>query len=755
MRILVDITNPTDRTLDLTRMISVPWVRVLYKKQHPFIRDIGRDRDAYITLSYPHSLTINPFRTLRALDLATPELFGVSFWQKWRGEGKRPRSLDLCPPLRIPFGGVDIRSSKGEAIISSVQDRSEKILFSFLTARKYPDLFVRTLPPWRRVIRFFRTRKRIWKRVWYGLFILTIALILFGIHFLQYIQYSFHEAEKRLEHILIANSNTEIQNDILKARATFERANIFLTPIFLFLDNPIIHIDRVRSARSIIDAWLATTRGVDALARTLPKWFTYSWTLDTLPREETLTPSYRAPPRDIRVLSRYGINEPTKWYEENRGAIHTFLSEMRNAENALKGFTTLWENTKDARILDLRDTLGRLTRYSEFMLDHEESLLRMLWHDEPMRYIVFNQNRDEIRANGWFPWTIFTFTLFQWNILQYRKDDVYYYDWNLFPNTTVPPAWLESFGTFWLRDVTYYPLFRESLEKANSFVEKSGEETITTGIALHQGIIEDILAKVWSVTLSWVSMPFTAENFSPLMSTLVEAKFAKEKTPKDILFTFADALEKKVINEGKIWPVLAILEDALSSGEITIRSRDDITDAFLRSLNTFDRFVWDKDNWVYPLFTNVGGNKSDRFVYRRIERTAVMQEDCRVENTLTIHNTHTFTESDESIIMQYLDMLGITGKEIRKKLLFIEGKGNNVSFIRIIAPFWSKLIDADTDVKTDASRLDYTVFSFNLETPIGATVSQTLRYSSRPTKCTEEWKIYKQPGLRMHSSEFK
>lgn len=60
----------------------------------------------------------------------------------------------------------------------------------------------------------------------------------------------------------------------------------------------------------------------------------------------------------------------------------------------------------------------------------------------------------------------------------------------------MPPAGLEEFGKFGLRDVTYYPLFRESLEKANSLIEKSGEETITTGIAIHQGVIEDILAKV-------------------------------------------------------------------------------------------------------------------------------------------------------------------------------------------------------------------------------------------------------------------
>ena len=41
--------------------------------------------------------------------------------------------------------------------------------------------------------------------------------------------------------------------------------------------------------------------------------------------------------------------------------------------------------------------------------------------------------------------------------------------------------------------MNYYPDFRETLEKANTFIEKSGDPTVTVGIALHQGLIEDIL----------------------------------------------------------------------------------------------------------------------------------------------------------------------------------------------------------------------------------------------------------------------
>lgn len=118
----------------------------------------------------------------------------------------------------------------------------------------------------------------------------------------------------------------------------------------------------------------------------------------------------------------------------------------------------------------------------------------MLGHKDPQRYIIFNQNRDEIRANGGFPGSIITFTLYKGNILDYRSDDVYYYDWNLYPHKETPPPGIALLtDNYGLRDVNYYPDFRMTLEKANRFVERSGDPTLSTAIAIHQGIVEDIL----------------------------------------------------------------------------------------------------------------------------------------------------------------------------------------------------------------------------------------------------------------------
>lgn len=66
----------------------------------------------------------------------------------------------------------------------------------------------------------------------------------------------------------------------------------------------------------------------------------------------------------------------------------------------------------------------------------------MLGDTLPQRYLILNQNQDELRANGGFPGSVITFSLYKGNIQDFRKDDVYYYDWNLFPYKEVPPPGL-------------------------------------------------------------------------------------------------------------------------------------------------------------------------------------------------------------------------------------------------------------------------------------------------------------------------
>ena len=404
------------------------------------------------------------------------------------------------------------------------------------------------------------------------------------------------------------------------------------------------------------------------------------------------------------------------------------------------------------RMQKMGQTLSRVASLLDWSLANDTRVENMLGHINPQRYIVFNQNRDEIRANGGFPGSILSFTLYKGNILDYHADDVYYYDWNLYPYKEIPPPGIALLtGNYGLRDVNYYPDFSDTLDRANSFIERSGDASVTTAIAIHQGIIEDILAKTGPITVSGVTVPFDSENFSLLMSTLVENKYGAVNTPKDILFQFGSALLSRIQSQNLALDVLDILEKNRKDGEILFASRDTEVDAFLDPYRK--QLPWESStspNWIYPVWTSVSGNKSDRYIDRNYQSVVKKIEGCKYENTITLATKHTFSQSDTLELQSYFKQFNITDKEEQAKLDFIQGNGKNRAFVRVYVPLGAALVGAGSDITVETND-DATVFSTLIETPVGASASKSWQYTLDIPSCDSytgsvEW--VRQPGLR-------
>jgi Protein of unknown function (DUF4012) len=422
--------------------------------------------------------------------------------------------------------------------------------------------------------------------------------------------------------------------------------------------------------------------------------------------------------------------------------------------------------------------LSRVAVLMDQYLAHESDILALLGEETPERYIVLNQNRDEIRANGWFPGSIITFTVFRGNIEDYRTDDVYYYDWNLYPFREIPPPWLALIsGNYGLRDVNYYPDFRDTLEKSNSFIERSGDPTVTVGIAINQGIIEDMLTILWPISLSWVTETFRSDNFSLLMSLLVESRYGEETSAKDILRRFVDAFAAKIHEKRAYAEVIDTLEKALQDGEILFASRNEKIDNFFStfrkplpweswmksresvvntgvvmsgSSSTWASELWNAPNWAYPLLTSLSGNKSDRLIERSyIAQTSRIGE-CTYSNKLTFSHTHIYDKKEEEKIRKYLSIIGIWESTLVEKMLSIQWKGKNIAYMRVLVPKSAALTGSTAWVTMDDTPTAREIV-FSLDTPVGSTASKIVRYTVDIPWCSRwvypiSW--YRQPWLQ-------
>ena len=416
------------------------------------------------------------FRTITSLDLSIPELWQPSILTtKILQIHPRFHTIDLVPPLDIPFGALDIRSE-----------------IPLLSEQRYGDIYRRSLPVSLHIRREWKNTRIFLRKHRKSLFVTLALCISLSIPALLYTKFLVEDGLREIISLKNISEKKEIALTLQRARGDFERANILFFP-FRWIPN-----DSLQLASIAIDGGLALTRGMQTVVDTIPLMedSTFSGSILRESLVPSATPDYRARARDITLFAPLGIEAPTEWLSQNQEKIHELTLSLRDASTAFDRARYLSDGRKDA-LLHIGKTFAQLEGILRFYESHEKNILQMLGHDEPQRYIIFNQNRDEIRANGGFPGSVITFTLYKGNVLDYRTDDVYYYDWNLYPYKELPPPGLALLtDNYGLRDVNYYPDFRETLEKANTFIERSGDATLTTGIAIHQGIVEDILKEV-------------------------------------------------------------------------------------------------------------------------------------------------------------------------------------------------------------------------------------------------------------------
>lgn len=722
--ISLDIQAIAPTTLDITEFFPLSDAHAIGHGRFAHRVDDWHEDRGEIDLSSVARVSVERFYTIGTLDIAHIELRQTAYWQKKLLDlPEYPRIISLIDPLSPPYGAIDVRS---EPIRSH---------------RRYADLFERKLPytlMTRRALKMTRWYIRSHRRaIAWG--ILTACFVLFPT--LYTIKYSVESGYQELLALSGVQTIEEARERILDARGYFERANFLAIP-FLW-----IPWEKIGLLESALRGGLFLSRGLDETIHLFPD--TPVGSGISIDRMQESGPMYRGLARDYFFWEKYGIDSPTDWLEEKNDDIVSIARILRTASEFYSSAPWDSEYAKKMHSIwwGIKKFLQGLDTYSA----HQAGFLRLLGHEDPERYVIFNQNRDELRANGGFPGTILSFTLYKGNILDYRKDDVYYYDWNLYPYKEIPPPGIALLTTnFGLRDVNYYPDFRQTLEKANEFIERSGDATITSGIAIHQWLIEDMLGVIGPVTLSGIAESFDQKNFSLLMSTLVEAEYNRDLHPKGILFEFIEAFVTQSIQSGKYDELLSIVEKYWKNGEILFASRDRENDEFIANFRKKLPWETENPNWIYPVTTSVSGNKSDRYIDRSYNLAVQPVTDCLSEYLLTVTHTHTFDQKEHDLISRYFEAFDIDENEAGKKMRFIQGEGKNRSYVRVYVPLGARL--AFTWGSISSTQNEYaTVFSFTLDTDVGQSSTKTLRYALDLPECQKKdttVHFFEQPGLR-------
>ncbi|MDD2487046.1 MAG: DUF4012 domain-containing protein [Candidatus Gracilibacteria bacterium] len=707
--------------IDLFEFFPKSKIKAILHNNSKIFNDISSEEPKKINLSIVKKLKIDYLRNCKLLDIVSnkPKISITIIPKKYR---KIIKNLNLSTKLpKLPRNTLDVRDLKETGIF-----------------REYPDIYKQRVSIPKIPFVFLKKYKKLIRASFlkglqfsFLIFLILGAFILFGLGFKNYMQAEVIDSYQKMYNFKNIRNGTQMKQEAISVKNKLNLLSIAFTPANLFGNNIFYKNDNIILANNII-------KGGSQIGEIMVN----------------IGDIYADLENELKIGdSKIGLEKLkgmkiTDFLKKENEKIIKVNASLNKAISYYSRIDNLPDKSLNDKFHKVLSSLIKTSAMLEFYIGNKDMLMQALGDTKPVRYLVLNQNNDEIRANGGFPGSVITLELYKGNIIKYDKKDVYYYDWHITPYLETPPEGLNVISpNNGLRDANYSPIFKESADKINFFYEKGGGSSLDGVIAINQTLVKDFLLKYGSVHLPEINMDITSDNFSLVMSTLVENKFQKVTSPKDILFKFTDHLEKKLLEKKDFSGYFDILLDNFQKGEILFSSRNEDVSAFLEKYNFSENWKTETSNWFYPVFTSISGNKSDRYIGRTFNLTVKKNPDCSLENDFNFVSNNFFGDKDIIQMDKVFDDLGITDKNERNRLKGIEGKGENRQFVRVLVPKGTKLNTDDASINLDSSNPKYDFIKFYMNTDISKTSKISFSYTTFPKSCSTATRFYKQPGL--------
>lgn len=383
------------------------------------------------------------------------------------------------------------------------------------------------------------------------------------------------------------------------------------------------------------------------------------------------------------------------------------------------------------------------------------TFLDLLGHRKAKKYLVVFQNADEIRPTGGFMGSMGILEIFRWKVKNFTSKDIYAYEWDLKRveyEKQKAPEWLNKITQyFWLRDANYFPTIDKSSESIQYFLTKAGYH-VDGIIYLNQNVIKDVLKETGEVRFEKIGENISEDNFSEIMSLLVESKKFKEGTlwtPKQILFDFMSEFMAKIQKEKSYQKYIQVAVQSLKKKDIIFYSFNKEENELLTSLKLWINQDYDHKtlDFNYPVFTSVSGNKSDRYIRREFQKVVKIQPDCSITTSLKVVQKHAFSKVKENILTTYIKRFEIPNP---KYALSIQWKSTSNEYVRVLIP--KNAVVEPTPWVSVKDEEWYKEVSFYIKTEPKEVKNVQFTYSLKNDSCNKyTYALYKQPWVEKYS----
>lgn len=407
-------------------------------------------------------------------------------------------------------------------------------------------------------------------------------------------------------------------------------------------------------------------------------------------------------------------------------------------------------------VLEAQTELGDLTDVLSQFNAFFPTVLRLLGDEHPQRYLILLENNNESRPGGGF---IGSYTLMDLNdgyLESMTFHDVYEID-GQYNESIDPPGEIAQLTNRWrFRDSNYSPDLAVSSEKGAWFLEEEGGPGVDHVITLDLTLVNQLLTLTGPIKIDSLPIALDAENFSPVLSYMVEAKLSGAQAPKAVLGEFVTAVQDQ-LKEQKPWePLLQLIQDMATEKHFSAYSKTESVQDFFEefglsaTLSTSEA----REDYFMVVHTSIGGNKSDAYVSQTLDHETFIAADGTLTNQVTLTRAHEWGDTEELHLRNLLASFGFN--DVEGWLVDILGRGANVSGMRFYVPQGSTLIStigvdqAVVETHTDEDLgLDYFYFPMTVypQTSETVTLTYTLPFTLRFSPLDEyRLTVFKQPG---------
>lgn len=465
------------------------------------------------------------------------------------------------------------------------------------------------------------------------------------------------------------------------------------------------------------------------------------------------------------------IGKPYEWYVHSLQVgqeVSTALSQFAHAgiQIASSIKTERQTGNKERFIQGMNEAGEALIRVQKLLAQHElpgsianrlapyqasiayvsairETLPEIVGFDGEKTYLIVFQNNTELRPGGGFIGSFAIVKVDRGELVEMKIYDVYDADGQL-QGHIEPPFFLKRYmgaNHWYLRDSNASVLFAENGEQARFFLEKELHITVDGVIAINAQVIHDVMQVVGNVTIPEYKQTITADNVIALTQDHAEKDFFPGSTQKkDFLNAYQKALLTKLQTDSSSIPsLIALLGKEVQKKAIqTYFPKTNLEEVFISAGSGGGIPMVQKggDSFI-DLFgvneANIGQNKSNKYVERKIDQQVKLGESGEVAESITITYTNrsTSTSAYGGDYTQFLRF--ILPKQARLDTIQIDG--NDQALIPAVTDpviYTRKAFLPPTELEIETNIAEtYQTIGFLLIVPQGTTKKVTILYTQQ------------------------